>query len=57
MLYPEKRTLVIDEVEYSVDGVNMKNGNILISSKTLWDYMGIEMETDEDTETIILRKQ
>ena len=57
MLYPEKGTLVIDEVEYSVDGVNMKNGNILISSKTLWDYMGIEMETDEDTETIILRKQ
>ena len=57
MLYPEKGLMAIDNVEYKISGVKMTSGSILISSKTLWEYMGIETETDKDAGTITLKKQ
>lgn len=57
MLYPEKGMMVIDNIEYRISGVKMNKGCILISSKTLWEYMGIETETDKDAGTITIKKQ
>ncbi len=49
--------MAIDNVEYKISGVKMTSGSILISSKTLWEYMGIETETDKDAGTITIKKQ
>lgn len=57
VLYPEKGLMLIDNVEYKISDVKITNGCILIGSKTLWGYMGIETIADKDAGTITLKKQ